>query len=509
VMRALFRHKRAALAFFLCATTGAVLWNVLCPSTFRSEGKILVRLGRENVALDPTVTLGSQQMITLPSSRESEINSVVEGLRSRVLIEKAVAAIGPGTVLNEEAESVEAAKVAHRSAVAAGFRSCKQWIFSRVLAWNLDQREQAVREVMDSFEVAPAPKSNVICVCYDASSPELAQTVLAKLIELFEERHARINRPSGAQEFLDEQSARIQKDLVRTEEELRGLKKEKRLVSAPERRKILEDRAGRLEDDLLQTRSEIAAAESAAAHLKQELGLLPATEVSGQTTGIGDEGTNRMRDRLYALQLTREEMRTRYADTHPKMQEIQQQVAAAEELLEGEEPTRSQVTTAPDKTHQQARIALLDNASRRASLRARTASLETELAEARREVDAFNDTDLRIARLERELAIAEGNYRRYSAALEESRIDKALEAQGLSNISVLQPATYDVKPHRPRRLLNLLIGLAGGAFGGFVLSVLLEYLDHSFITGDDIEKRLGTPILAEIPRLPLRELRLN
>jgi uncharacterized protein involved in exopolysaccharide biosynthesis len=79
--------------------TGTVIWTVHAPKVYRSEGKLLVRLGRENATLEPTATLGHDLPISIPPSRETEVNSVVEILESRALYEEVVDAISPAVIL--------------------------------------------------------------------------------------------------------------------------------------------------------------------------------------------------------------------------------------------------------------------------------------------------------------------------------------------------------------------------------------------------------------------------
>ena len=80
----LLRHKKKVLVFF-CLTMGIVvgfLW--LAPRKYQSEAKLFVRLGRESVTLDPTATTG--QTVAVNESRTSEINSVLEILKSRLMV---------------------------------------------------------------------------------------------------------------------------------------------------------------------------------------------------------------------------------------------------------------------------------------------------------------------------------------------------------------------------------------------------------------------------------------
>jgi len=74
--------------------TVAIFISFTSPMVYQSQSLLYVRLGRENVRLDPTTTLGQASSITIPNSRENEINSVVEILKSRAIAEKVVDALG-------------------------------------------------------------------------------------------------------------------------------------------------------------------------------------------------------------------------------------------------------------------------------------------------------------------------------------------------------------------------------------------------------------------------------
>ena len=84
------------------------------------------------------------------------------------------------------------------------------------------------------------------------------------------------------------------------------------------------------------------------------------------------------------------------------------------------------------------------------------------------------------------MEIQESNYRKYSGSLEQSRIDQELEMQKISNISVVQKASCSLKPVRPRKIVNLAVGLFLGLFGGLGLAFFSEYLDHSLKKPEDI-----------------------
>src|SRR5947209_3567070 len=100
-----FHHKGKMLVFFLAVMGAVTVYTFLSPRAYRSQAKLFVRLGRENATLDPTATVGQAPVIAVPQSRENEINTAVEILKSRVLLEKVADAVGAGAILGESPAS--------------------------------------------------------------------------------------------------------------------------------------------------------------------------------------------------------------------------------------------------------------------------------------------------------------------------------------------------------------------------------------------------------------------
>ena len=142
---------------------------------------------------------------------------------------------------------------------------------------------------------------------------------------------------------------------------------------------------------------------------------------------------------------------------------------------------------------------LLTETATLSSLQAKVETQKKQLAEAREGLRTLNDSEIRITRLAREIDIEEANYQKYVDSREQARIDHALEAGNISNISVVQSATVPIKPIRPRKLLNLALGLFLGILGAVGLVFVCEYLDHSIKTPEEAEMRLQLPTLASIP----------
>ena len=416
------RHRTKAAVMFVSVAAGVGLFTFLTPKEYRSEAKLFVRLGRENATLDSTATLGQSPIVAVPQSRDSEINSVVEILQSRVLLEKVVDALGPTAISGQE------------------------------------DRERALQQLAKHLTVEAAKKSDVIRVSYQGFSPAICQSVVARLVDSYLDEHARLNRPQRSREFFAEQTRRLRSQLSRREEELRDLKDATGLASPAAQRQQMVAEIGQLRDDLF--RAEAAGAESKAKvrELRRQLASLPDTQVTNETSGFGNEGTDRMREQFYALQVLEKEAQAKYSDDHPKMRQIRQQVAAARAVLEREEKNRKQVTKEPNRLRQQALAALLIEEPILASLEARAGQVKAQLVAVRGELNKLNEDEMRLATAERDVDVLESDYRKYAANLKQARIDQQLETERMSNISVVQSAELRTASGLPSQAVQSDVG---------------------------------------------------
>ncbi len=68
-----------------------------------------------------------------------------------------------------------------------------------------------------------------------------------------------------------------------------------------------------------------------------------------------------------------------------------------------------------------------------------------------------------------------------------------------NNIRIVDPAVTPDKPVRPRKLINLAIGLLAGGILGLGLVFVLEFLDQSVKSSEDLEEKLHLPFLGFVP----------
>src|SRR5688500_7501421 len=89
----LFRHKKTIVSVFVLILGAVALGTWTSPRVYRSDAKLLMKLGRENMVMDPTMGRDGQS-VSITQSRESQINSEIEILKSREVVSLVIDHIG-------------------------------------------------------------------------------------------------------------------------------------------------------------------------------------------------------------------------------------------------------------------------------------------------------------------------------------------------------------------------------------------------------------------------------
>ena len=454
IARVLFRYQWRGVKVFLSGMLLVVVALVVCPPKYSSETRLFVRLGRESVTLDPTATTG--QVVSLNSSREAEINSVLEVLRSRSNIERVFDLVVP-----------DAGQLSPIG------------------------REKAVTRLVNEISIYSPRSSNVIVLTCKAKTPELAQQTLTTLLDVCRKEHMRVNRTPGSYEFFDEQAQLLRSQLDEAGTTLRDAKNKSGLVTLEGRRVALEQQLGSVKSQLREAQAALAASEAKTQNLEQSLGALPPSLVQQHIAGTPSSALGSMRQKLYELQTREQELLSKFSDLHPEVTAIRRQVRETQQILKSETPNHAESVTAVVATE-------VANA---ASVRARAKSLVQQQAELDTELRQLNENDLLVTQLERRVRLLDANYVHYVTGLEQARIDQALKTEGISNINVVQSPTFVPKPSEPKKALTLAIAFVVSLIGACGTVLLSNHFDQSIKTIDEIERTLGLPVLASLPHV--------
>ena len=189
------------------------------------------------------------------------------------------------------------------------------------------------------------------------------------------------------------------------------------------------------------------------------------------------------------------DLQARYSDSHPLVQAVNDQLKEAKQLLAQQAAERTETTDDINPIHRQLSLELKHEYSVVAGLKARVEELlgqkETVLADQR----AVNQFEVTLDQLSRQTDLARSKFFQYARTMEEARIDKELESERISNVSIVQPATFAEKPVTPSALLVGLATLVLATAGTGALVLASEQLSNHVLVAKDVDDAHGLPIL--------------
>jgi tyrosine-protein kinase Etk/Wzc len=136
------------------------------------------------------------------------------------------------------------------------------------------------------------------------------------------------------------------------------------------------------------------------------------------------------------------------------------------------------------------------------SLTARADALRSVVGSYETQLEALPEKNLELVRLMRDAELNQKIFLMRSEKYEESRI---AEAGKTANVRIIDPAVPPQKPIRPNRQLNVILAIFFGLGLGVAISFIIELLDGSVRTVEDLEK-LKVSVLGAIPTIDPEEI---
>ena len=158
-------------------------------------------------------------------------------------------------------------------------------------------------------------------------------------------------------------------------------------------------------------------------------------------------------------------------------------------------------STTPMRTTQQLFDSILVSEVEIKTLSSRTEALRDIVDTYNAQLDLLPDKALTLARLSRDTQLNEKIYLMLNEKYEESRI---AEAGKSGNVRIIDKAKPPREPIRPNKKLNIILSIFLGLGLGVGISYLIEFLDDSLKTVEDVEK-LGLSVLGTIPTIDIEE----
>src|SRR5262249_53133395 len=184
---------------------------------YQTSGKILLTTDRAEVS-------GSDKapsLVRTDDVSEGEINSQLQILRSRELVDGVLADMKPPKEEDDEAPQSDSWVGRALHAPATLIRTAYKRLHKidnlkpdSPLYWQ-------TRDVLDRLQASNTHPSNIIDVGYMSSDPAWAQEFVNRLMQAYVEHHAKLQQITEAQDFFNQQSEILRKKLAASESDLR------------------------------------------------------------------------------------------------------------------------------------------------------------------------------------------------------------------------------------------------------------------------------------------------
>lgn len=353
--------------------------------------------------------------------------------------------------------------------------------------------------------VRPLKDADVIEIRVQAPEAEAAALFANLYAEAYRHQNVSQNRGelSEVRSFLEQQLGLVEERLGRSEGALRDFKAESGLVSLDDEVEWMVRQAAEFEGHRNSARTDVEGLSTHLAELESQLDHARANLVENIDRRM-NKFVEELRLQVVALETERAALLVRGADpVSPQIFSLDSKISQARAHLVDESNKIVETELLPGDPMLYAEGLVQSVLELRTALKtavAREASLQKVAGDYNRELQGLPDKELVLARLTRDYTVNENTYVMMKAKLEEVRISEAGE---IGNVRIIDPAVEVWDPVKPNKKLNVLLGLLAGLGLGAAISFLLEYLDTTLRSIEDVEQKLDTVVLGAVPELEM------
>lgn len=356
--------------------------------------------------------------------------------------------------------------------------------------WNETTLAEGVYpKFKNNLTIEPVRLSQLAKISFESSSPNMAALVANKVADTYIENDldARYKMTKQASGWLQDRLASLKNNLTESERSLQNFRDRAGIVDI---KSATQSGAGKQIEEvtqrLVETRLRRAEAENAYNQIKattnpDDLASIPAvvrsSNVSAALTVKAEADRNLS------------EVSQRYGYEHPKY------IAAAAQVKTAQDNLRRQVATVVDSVTREYEVA-----------RGTEKSLEATLNNARGSVQNLNRKEFELGVLEREVDSNRQIYNMFMTRAKETNVAGDLQSAVARIVDLAVPVP---KPVKPLKAQIIGIALVLGLFIAALVSLLLDRLDNTLKTTEEVESKLKAPLLTSLPLLLKEEADRN
>jgi len=513
-LRILYRGRWIILISFLTVVGFVTYYTFTSTPIYRATAKVMIK---ENGGVQKTLFNVVDFM-----EKEKKINNQVEILNSRTLAEN---------VMKKLISSNNADKLwilgytPENEKNRFGIKKKLKQLLASTLNVNQNEKNQPqnnltsndgfdetlnnyVRHLQGNISVDPIRNTDMIQISVTAPSPFEAAYIANTVANVYQEQNqlASQEEVSKVKDFLGEQLNIFQEQLQRSEQALKEYKEKEKVVGLPQEAEELVSKLAEVESIYREAELELNSNRERLAYVDEQLGQ------SKKNLNMQTILTAPFLKELNQKMVELETEKTRYLATvinkdvydpnDPNILKYNERAKLLEEKFKsGIEQLATVETGDPITLSEELFQRKIEVEATIQALLPKVSALKEIVDEYSQQLERIPERSLKLARLERAARLDEKITLMMKEKYEESRIT---EVGQLGSVRIIDPAKPDYAPIKPKKKMNLILGLIMGLGLGIGITFILEYFDNSVRSVEDIE-RYGIPILGSIPIIKIEE----
>lgn len=335
--------------------------------------------------------------------------------------------------------------------------------------------------VLAGLEVNPLRNTMLVEISYRSRSPELAAKIANGVAEAYIDWGVESRRETAgrASSFLSQQVEALKREIRDKENQLLAYGRRSDIVSLDPTTNVTLRKLQALNQDYITAVSERIAKEARLRDL-EALTLDRAAEV------LMDPNVAAQRRELADLERDYAVQSRIFKPDWPAMVELRSRIDQLRSSLQN-------AVADSLKTARETARAEYQNTLRREQ------ALAAELSRVKAESRELSSAAVEYTNLQVEISTRRAMLDELLRRQSETEVASRLQAQGESNVRVVDRALVPSSPFRPSLRRNLTWGLGGGLGFGIAWILLLHYLDRTIKSQEEVERLLALPVLAVIP----------
>jgi capsular exopolysaccharide synthesis family protein len=322
--------------------------------------------------------------------------------------------------------------------------------------------------------ITPVVNSRLIQVSFTSPSRELARQIADAHAALYIRKglQAKFELTGEAKRFLENEIDRVQKELATAEAQLNDFRRQHQVISLDDNENAIVERLRDLSRRVTEAQADRITAES-------DFRLVQNREYDSLPAIINNQLVNGLKAEVGRLETQQAQVAEVFLGGSPQLQEVNSQLRQAKARLDRE------IARAVGGVE-----------SIYLAAQAREKSLADELVRQQDAVLDQKEVSGQFIKLETAVTTTRTLY---STLLQRKAETDVVKGVTLSNASVMDPAELPIEPSYPKVPLNLAFGLLFGCVLGTALALVMENLDSSLKTPDDVRRSLRLPTLGVVP----------